>query len=84
MCEHPDSSAKAVHRALVLLAFKVTKENNSKEVNTEPGRETVERVRPEIPVFCHKEDSWRGIIDKRSEVTSGGRQLVVHLQDTTN
>lgn len=42
MPEHPDSSAKAAHKALVLLAFKVTKENNSKEVNTEPGRETVE------------------------------------------
>lgn len=71
--EHPDSSPKAARRVLMLLAFVVTKENNSKEVNT--AREGDSRgVRPEIFVFYHKEDIWgvgSKIRDQRSQVEAG-------------
>lgn len=67
----------------MLLAFKVTKENNSKEVNTaREGDSRVSQAR-NLCLLSQSRHLGGGVKDKRSEVTGGGRQLVMRLQDTT-
>lgn len=66
----------------MLLAFVVTKENNSEEIKT--AREGDRRAsQARNPCLLSQRGQLEGVKDKRSEVTGGGRQLVMHLQDTT-
>lgn len=81
--EHPDSSPNAARRVLMLLTFKVTRENNSKEVNTAREGDSRASQARNLCLLSQSRHLGGGVKDKRSEVTGGGRQLVTHLQDTT-